>query len=176
MQLPESLTPDETQFEQLWNLHPEEFHDVKIMDKVVKTPRWQQAYNKSYEYTGSVNVALQVPELLQPYWGWCRERIDERLNALLLNWYDGKLGHYIGKHRDSVTNMIDGAPIVTVSFGEERKFRFRPWRGTGFTDFATTNGSVFIVPYATNLAWTHEVPASKKYQGCRISFTVRAFE
>ena len=174
--LPTNLIPDNDTFEKIWCLHPEEFHDVKIMDKLIKTPRWQQAYNKDYVYTGSKNNALAVPQILNPYWIWAKEKIDERLNGLLLNWYDGKLGHYIGKHRDSTTGMIFGAPIVTISLGEERKFRIRPWKGEGYTDFQADHCSVFIIPYDTNQAYTHEVPKSKKYKDRRISLTLRAFE
>ena len=70
---------------------------------------------------------------------------------------------------------MPGSPIVTISFGEERTFRLRPWKGKGFTDFAATHGSVLVMPYETNLAWTHEVPARKKLEGKRISVTLRAF-
>jgi alkylated DNA repair dioxygenase AlkB len=101
--------------------------------------------------------------------------VDARLNGILLNWYDGKFGHYIGKHRDSTDDMVDGAPIVTVSLGEERKFRLRPWKQAGFIDFDAVPGSVFIMPYTTNLTWTHEVPHSAKYRGRRISITLRTF-
>lgn len=87
----------------------------------------------------------------------------------------GALGHYIGRHRDSTRNMVEGAPIVTVSFGERRNFRLRPCKGKGFKDFPATDGTVFIMPYETNLAWTHEVPKSAKLRGRRISITFRAF-
>ncbi len=107
---------------------------------------------------------------------WACEKIDARLNGILVNWYDATLGHYIGKHRDSTANMISGAPIVTISFGESRIFRLRPWRGIGYQDFPTSSGSVFIMPYDTNLSWTHEVPSSAKNRGRRISITLRAFE
>lgn len=175
-ELPHGDMPSEARFEEFWQLHPPDFYDVEILGKRVKTPRWQQAYNKTYQYTGSRNQALPVPGLLQPYWDWCRQEIDSRLNGLLLNWYDGRLGHYIGKHRDSTVNMIEGAPIVTVSFREHRTFRLRPWRGSGYTDFTVRNGSVVVVPYDTNQTWTHEVPASKKLKGRRISLTIRAFD
>jgi alkylated DNA repair dioxygenase AlkB len=97
------------------------------------------------------------------------------VKGVVVNWYDGKLGHYIGKHRDSIVNMIPGAPIVSVSFGEERVFRLRPWKGTGYRDFPAKNGSVLVIPFATNRHWTHEVPHSTKSQGRRISVTMRAF-
>lgn len=175
--LPAELIPDNDLFFRLWNLHPEIFHTVKILGKIVETPRWQQAYNKSYQYTGSRNNALPVPSELIPYWEWAITSIDPRLNGLLLNWYDGALGHYIGKHRDSTNNMIEGAPIVTISFGEERVFRLRPWKAErGNKDFVVRNGSVMIVPYDTNQSWTHEIVKSKKLLGKRISLTLRAFE
>ena len=59
----------------------------------------------------------------------------------------GKLQHYIGKHRDSVQNMIRGAPIVTISLGETRMFRLRPWKEKGFSDFVAESGAVFLIPY-----------------------------
>ncbi len=173
--LPEQLLPDQVQFENLWSIHPTEFHEIKMHGRLVRTPRWQQAYGKDYHYTGQTNVALPIPSALEPLLDWARRAIDTRLNGLLLNWYDGTLGHYIGKHRDSTTSMVEGAPIVTVSLGEKRVFRLRPWKGTGFVDFEANNGVVFITPYETNLAWTHEVPKSLRFQGRRIPVTIRAF-
>jgi hypothetical protein len=38
------------------------------------------------------------------------------------------------------------------------------------------NNSVLVLPHATNIAFTHEVPASKQRMGRRISVTVRAFD
>jgi alkylated DNA repair dioxygenase AlkB len=141
----------------------------------VKTPRWQQAFGADYHYTGRVNAGLPVPAILRPLWDWCRGSIDARLNGLLLNWYEPGLGHYIGAHRDSTVNMAEGAPIVTVSLGGGRAFRLRPWKGKGYRDFAASDGSVFVMPFDTNLAWTHEVPSRKGDRGRRISVTLRAF-
>lgn len=126
--LPDALVPDEAGFESLWAMHPEEYHEITMHGRRVKTPRWQQAYGRDYHYTGRTNTALPLTDKLTPFLRWANETIDPRLNGLLLNWYDGSRGHYIGKHRDSVTNMIEGAPIVTISLGDERIFRLRPWR------------------------------------------------
>lgn len=174
--IPEKLIPENDLFARLWDLHPKDFHTVRILGRAVKTPRWQQAYNRTYQYTGSKNNALAVPSELSPYWDWSVANIDSRLNGLLLNWYDGSLGHYIGKHRDSTHNMIEGAPIVTISFGEERVFRLRPWKVKGeCKDFVVKNGSIIILPFHTNQSWTHEITKSKKSLGQRISLTIRAF-
>ncbi len=173
--LPEDLHLSGDSFEELWRLHPQECHEIQIHGRLVKTPRWQQAYGADYHYTGRVNRALPVPPLIEPLHQWVKENIDDRPNGILVNWYDGKLGHYIGKHRDSTVNIIEGAPIVTVSFGEQRAFRLRPWKGGSYRDFTAMQGSIFVMPYATNLAWTHEVPHPKQYNGQRISITFRAF-
>lgn len=115
------------------------------------------------------------PRTIAPFWHWAQDTIDARLNGILMTWYDGSLGHYIGKHRDSIQNLRPGSPIVTVSLGQARLFRLRPWKGKGYQDFPVEQGTVFVMPYETNLAWTHEVPAYKKDAGKRIAITFRAF-
>jgi alkylated DNA repair dioxygenase AlkB len=164
------------EFEAIWSLHPREFHILKIHGRSVLTPRWQQAFGKDYRYTGSKNNALPVPDLLKRFHVWCLENIDARLNGLLLNWYDGLDGHYIGAHRDDTRDLLDGSPIVTISLGEERIFRMRPWKQKGFKDLTFRGGEVVVIPWRTNLKWTHEVPYFKKYEGRRISVTLRAYK
>jgi alkylated DNA repair dioxygenase AlkB len=175
--LPQALVITESQFEELWQIHPKEHAEIKMLGRTVKIPRWQQAYGVDYHFSGEVNRALPVPSLLAPLVTWSRDVIDKRLNGLLLNWYDGRFGHYIGQHRDSIKNMVPGAPIVTISFGEERIFRLRRWRAKSKepTNFLVTNGSVLVMPYETNRAFTHEVPEFRKWQGRRVSVTLRAF-
>ena len=173
--LPGELRFSESAFEELWSLHPVEYDEIVMYGRDIKTPRWQQAFGIDYHFSGTVYKALPVPPLLQPLLDWSRRIVTTELNGILLNWYDGSKGHYIGKHRDSINNMVMGSPIVTISFGEERTFRLRPWRQSGFRDFPARDGTVFVMPYETNLAWTHEVPTRAKRQGRRISITIRAF-
>ena len=174
--LPNILRLDSDEFEELWQLHPRDFHVITIHGHQVETPRWQQAYGTDYHYTGRINKALPIPGILESLHVWCKEHIEKRLNGLLVNWYDGSLGHYIGKHRDSTKHMLADAPIVTISFGEERIFRLRRWKGTERYDFPAIDGSIFIMPYETNQEWTHEVPKFAGNMGRRISVTLRAFE
>jgi alkylated DNA repair dioxygenase AlkB len=174
-QLPAELFMNAAQFETVWLLHPPDYHDIRVHHRWIKTPRWQQAYGKGYIFSRTANKALPIPDLLAPLLDWCRENIDSQLNGLLLNWYDGTLGHTISRHRDSRQNLKAGAPIVTISFGERRVFRLRPYRGKGYIDLDVDDGTVLTIPYDTNLAWTHEVPDYKRYRGRRISVTARAF-
>lgn len=173
--LPEHLRPDDDKFESLWHLHPEDYHVIQMHGRPVRTPPWQQAYGADYHYTGRTNTALPVPSTLEPFWEWVRSEIDVRLNGLLLNWYDGSLGHYIGLHHDSTKNMVEGAPIVTLSFGEVRIFRlFHPKRKLT-RDFIAEPGAVLVMPFETNLVWKHGVPKFVRHRGRRISLTLRAF-
>jgi alkylated DNA repair dioxygenase AlkB len=173
--LPPELMQSPEGFDALWAIHPDGFHEISMYGRSVKTPRWQQAYGEDYAYTGRVNRALPVPPSLAPLLAWSQATFDARLNGLLLNWYDAADGHYIGKHRDSTQNMVEGAPIITVSYGAARTFRLRPWRRTGVVDFETFDGSVFAMPYDTNRAFTHEVLHTASSVGRRISVTLRAF-
>ncbi len=164
------------QFDTLWQTHPANYHIIKIHGKEIATPRWQQAYGKNYSYTGSKNNALPITETLQFFLDWCQNHIDKRLNGLLLNWYDGEKGHYIGAHRDDTRELQHGSPIVTISIGQERVFRMRPHFQKGYQDIIIKNGGIVIIPWHTNLKWTHEVPKFKRYKGKRISVTIRAFK
>ena len=172
--LPEELIPTAEETEALWALHPEAFHMIRIHGRTIPTPRWQQAYGKNYRYTGALQNALPIPDALAALLRWSRG-LDERLNGLLLNWYDGGSKHYIGAHRDDTRDLQDGSPIVTLSFGEERVFRLRPWKQRGYTDLTVGHGDVLLIPWKTNAAWTHEVPHFVRYTGRRISVTIRAF-
>lgn len=173
--LPAALLPDDAAFAALWDLHPAAYHVISMHGRAVATPRWQQAYGADYHYTGRVNRAEPLTPAMTPFLAWARAAIDPRLDALLFNWYDAEHAHYIGKHRDSTRDMIDGAPIVTISLGATRLFRLRPWRAAGIVDLEAAHGSVIVIPYATNLAWTHEVPHRAGDRGRRISITLRAF-
>jgi alkylated DNA repair dioxygenase AlkB len=176
--LSDALLPSVAEFDSFWEIHPQEYHEIKIHGRLVKTPRWQQAFGVDYHYTGRINKAFPVPPVLEPFLRWSRVNIDDRLNGILLNWYDGALDHYIGAHRDSIKNMVPGCPIVTISVGEERIFRIRRWPArvkAEPVDFSARHGTVFVMPWETNQAFTHEVPSSTRHKGRRISITLRAF-
>jgi alkylated DNA repair dioxygenase AlkB len=175
--LPAPLIWDDAAFEEAWGLHPADKHVIHMPGGPVETPRWQQAYGADYRYTGRVNRALPVPSLLVPVREWVRETVDPRMNALLLNWYEGP-GHYIGPHHDDERDMVAGTPIVTVSFGETRVFRLTRGAGTDKVtrDFPAENGAVFALPFETNRVWKHAVPKAARYTGRRISVTLRAFK
>jgi len=164
-----------SEFDKLWEMHPALSNEILIHGKVVAIPRWQQAYGRDYQFSGTTSPALPVPDILAPFMGWARDTIDKRLNGLLLNWYDAARRHYIGAHRDSRQGLVVSTPIVTISVGSSRTFRLRLPKEKGFLDFEASHGTVFVMPWETNLAVKHEVPPTARAQGRRISITARAF-
>jgi hypothetical protein len=173
-------------FEELWELRTE--HPmIRPRGVFVEAPRWQQAYGRSYTFAGQIAEALSIAPVLMPFLTWAQDSIDSRLNGLLLNWYAprggvigegrrSKDGDYIGPHRDRWKELAEESPIVTISLGGARVFRMRTYKGTVVHDFPVTNATVIVMPFATNLAFTHEIPKPRRTElGRRISITLRAF-
>lgn len=174
--LPDELVAASDLLDQLFALRPVEPQFVRVPGgKMVAIPRRQAAFGANYSFAGAEAVAAVTPPLLQPFRDWVRQTIDPRMNGLLLNWYDGP-DQYIGPHNDSTRDLCDDSPIVTITIGEERKFRMRPNQGSGFHDFPFPHGGFILIPYSTNRSWKHEVPKSRTYQGRRVSVTARCFE
>ena len=174
--LPPSLQLTPAQFDLFWATHPDDFHKVKIFDTVIDVPRWSQTYARDYVFSGTMQRALPTTASLAPLLAWCQTTVDPRLNGMLVNWYDGARGHYIGAHRDDEADLLKGLPIITISYGEWRNFRLRRWKTKEpFIDIVVDDGGVLILPYNTNMAFTHQVPKSTRLTGKRISVTVRAF-
>jgi alkylated DNA repair dioxygenase AlkB len=174
--LPGSVRLSPQQVVQLWEMHPREYQSIMMHGKPTDLPRHSQAYGADYHYSGQTSKAEPVPEILRQPLSWVRSEIEPRANGVLVNWYDAALGHYIGAHRDSTKSMCAGAPIVTVSVGATRTMRIRRWKGKDRHDFELCDGSVVVIPFETNLAWTHEILGRKSDVGRRISVTFRAFE
>ena len=184
--LPPHLVASQQEFTRLWGLHPPEPPEILIHGRRVRTPRWQEVFGVDYHFTGSRHAAHPIPPDFYPWLEWGREVIEPQLNGVVVNWYDAALGHYIGPHRDSTKKMIPGTPIVMISLGHSRTFVLRRWKGEEKVELSVANGAVVVLPYATNLRWTHEIKrlprrtitASEFAQPIsryRISITLRAF-
>jgi hypothetical protein len=189
--LPEGLLGDsratgQRLFEEVWDLRTER-PMIRPRGSWVESPRWQQAYGRNYTFAGQTAEALEITTELMPFLEWGAGSIDGRLNGLLLNWYaarggdigggrKSKDGDYIGAHHDKSKELVDGSRIVTISLGAARTFRVRASKVAAPFDFAVTNGTVIVMPFATNLAFTHEVLKPRRGEdGRRISITLRAF-
>lgn len=115
-------------FDQIWNLHPENYGQVRIQGRVINTPRWQQTYGKSYSYTGMNHEALEIPDELQPLINYVNsfDYTDDckKFNQMLINWYENG-HHYIGAHSDDTKQLVKNSSIVSITLGAERVFRLK---------------------------------------------------
>lgn len=162
-------------WQMIWDAHPPEQMKIKIYDKEANVPRWVQAYGKDYAYSGQIAKALPIPDWLSPFFDRAKE-ISPTLNGVLVNWYDGQLKHRIGPHRDNESDLQVGSDIVTISLGEERVFRFRKFKTKDSPiDLVVKDKSILVIPWDTNMAYTHEVPHFARYAGKRVSLTFRTF-
>ena len=174
--LPDSLSTVGL-FPQLWSLKPDTRSFVKMPSGPVAVPRYDKAFGEDYAFRGQMALADPIPAALQPFLDWVRETVEPTANGIFMNWHEASEGHYHGKHRDSVKGLIQGTPITTISFGEARIFRVRQWKGDKKArfDFNFHDRDVIVIPWETNLNWTHEIPKLKSNVGRRISITIRSF-
>jgi alkylated DNA repair dioxygenase AlkB len=162
-------------FQNIWNAHPSEQMKVLIYNKQVVTPRWVQAYGRDYAYSGQVAQSLPIPDWLEPFFQKAKD-ISSTINGALINWYDGSLKHKIGAHRDNESDLMIGSDIITISLGEERIFRFRKFKTKEPPiDLVLKDRDILVIPWKTNIQYTHEVPHFAKYKDKRISLTFRTF-
>ena len=168
-------------FERLWGLRPSEPPRIRMYGRITPLPRRQQAFGRDYPFSGTVSQAAAIPDVLAPFLEWAQQAIEPRLNGLLVNWYDGAAGEYIGPHQDKTLHnskemLIPDCPLVTISLGAKRIFRLHRAKEKLRRDFPVENGAVVIIPFETNRRWEHSVPHRKtKDTGQRISVTLRAF-
>lgn len=172
--LPGHLIPAADDFECWWSRRPAVPPTITVNGWTGPAPRFKQAYERDYTFSGQTSVAVALPDEFSPVFDWVKETVDQGLNGVLANWYDAGAGHYIGAHRDSTRQLVPGSPIVTVSYGSQRTFRLRQYRGLERHDLLTSCGLVIVMPWGVNRAWTHEIVKTTR-PGRRMSLTFRCF-
>lgn len=176
--LPNSIGFD---FNELWNLHPNEYNKVQIMGRIVDTPRWQQSYMRPYAYSGLVHNALPLPQQFQPFLDWANQLEGlPTFNQALINWYQNG-HHYIGPHSDDTRQLVTDSPILSISLGQSRTFRIRDKTTKSIVrDIEMTHGSYIVMCGKMQEKYTHEVTKvlGKKGEnlGKRINVTFRVFK
>lgn len=158
---------------------------VLLYGKTHNIPRKQAAFGDSgltYTFSGvTINAHSWLPILLSLK--VCVESVlhDETFNFVLVNRYKDGNDH-IGEHRDDERDLVPGASIAGLSFGQSRDFvlKHKDSRGKNAkhkdiqpVKINLGHGSLLVMKHPTNCDWYHSVPSRKGAAGVRISLTFR---
>lgn len=55
-------TTSKEEFDQQWDLHPEDRHQLRLFGRMFTENRWSQSWGHSYSYSGSTNIARPIEE------------------------------------------------------------------------------------------------------------------
>lgn len=101
-----------------------------------------------------------------------------------LRYKDGS--DYIGEHRDNEIDLVQKAPIASLSLGFSRDFLFRHQSvrlkvksnvpDTDNVKLALQTGSLLVMNYPTNSFWYHSLPKRAKVPGVRVNLTFRVLK
>lgn len=175
--LSDELEMDKELFEEIWDLHPEEYGQVKIMGKLINTPRWQVSYGKDYYYSGVLHKALPIEH---PYFkkllDWVCGDSGENYQQMLINWYQNE-NHYIGPHSDDEKQLVNNSNIYSFSFGQSRQFVITSKKDKSFKKIVPLNNNTLVVMCGEmQKHYKHSVPKEKYKLGQRINITFRLFK
>ena len=115
-----------------------------------------------------------------------------RVNACYQNWYSFEENHSIAPHGDTLTELVEGMPIFSVSCGGDRLFNIEPEASS--KDWAharkelvsqrcrleISDGDLVIMGGECQTTHRHDVPKPRrdvdKERHDRINFTLRVFK
>jgi hypothetical protein len=72
--LPDPLVPTTAAFESLWAMHPDGYSTIHMPGGPVQIPRYQQAYERAYRFSGLVHRPLPAPPALRAILEWRRAK------------------------------------------------------------------------------------------------------
>uniref|UniRef100_A0A7S4DRY1 Fe2OG dioxygenase domain-containing protein n=1 Tax=Lotharella globosa TaxID=91324 RepID=A0A7S4DRY1_9EUKA len=172
-------------FKELWDSHPTEYNEIMMHGRMVKIPRWQEAFGQSYTFSGSTAVARRhVPKAVAT----CMTRVNRLVSCFafkmaLVNWYAPQ--HYLGPHHDDARQLVDFSPIVSITWGQTRTFRIKrnpkkECEGSKNISLDLRTGDLLLMSWGLNKTHKHEVTKLAKGRqvaaGGRINVTLRAFK
>ncbi len=148
---------------------------VVIFGKHIVTARkvaWYGDAHYSYTYSGTTKQALAWTKELLALKGIAEKLTAAKFNSCLLNLYhDGSEG--MAWHSDDESSLARNSTIASLSFGAERKFRFKHKQTQQAVSLILETGSLLVMKDATQTYWRHCLPKSKRIKTPRINLTFR---
>ena len=163
-------------FDFLKQLQPVTQDTIKLFGKTHKVPRFQQTYGFDYKFSSITAVALPIPEEFSQLVNFFNEKYKCNFNGMLINWYC----YYIGMHSDDEKQIKTlnpkNSPIVTISFGESRKFVTEEKVSKNKETFIMNDKDVIVMCGEFQKTHKHGIPKQLKVKNLRISVTLRCFQ
>jgi alkylated DNA repair dioxygenase AlkB len=149
-----------------------------MFGKLITTKRkvaWVGDEGCAYTYSGvKKEPQAWTPELLL-----IKSKLEViaqcKFNSCLLNLYhDGSEG--MGWHSDDEPELVQTAPIASMSLGAARKFSFKHKADKTNASLMLENGSVLLMHAPTQTFWNHSLVKTTRPVGPRINLTFRAIQ
>ena len=176
-----NLKINKTGFDEIWNLHPEDFGKINLFGKEINTPRFFQNYGEGiYKFSNITHNSIPIPNILNKYLDWVNNREILNYNGILINWYENG-NHYIGSHSDDEKSLIKNSNIYCFSFGQERDFIVQNKKNKEDKQkFKLPNNSLIIMGGECQKYYKHSIPKKTGKNAIklnsRVSITIRAFK
>lgn len=179
------------------------FNDKSLYNKILEEVEWNQEIvymagkkyttdrytaicgdnNRVFKYSGKDMVAKGWSPTVYTLNNTISAVLNYQLNYCLLNYYkDGNTK--LGFHADDEKSMVNGSPIISISFGSTRDFQIKPssaegkrkWEELGLNNSMNIelgNGDLLCMGGNMQKNYKHAVPIRKKVKDPRISLTFR---
>ncbi len=149
---------------------------VKLFGKFIPEPRlvaWYGDEHCQYRYSGVRNEPLPWRATLSQLRCLLEERLQAKFNCVLANYY--RQGQdSMGLHSDDEPELGDKPLIASLSFGQNRFFRFvHKQKKEPSLKICLEHGSLLVMGGDTQKNWLHEVPKTKTLTKERINLTFR---
>lgn len=149
--------------------------EARIFGKHFITKRkaaWYSDEAYAYSYSNATKQALPWTAELIDLKQLVEERTGTTFNSCLLNLYhNGDEG--MAWHSDDEASLGKNTTIASLSFGAERKFRFRHKQTKDTVSLMLQNGSLLVMKDTTQINWLHSLPKTKKVTRPRVNLTFR---
>ena len=149
---------------------------ITLFGNTVEQPRlvsWHAESGIHYKYSGITMLPEPWTDTLLTIKHAVEEQLNTKFNSAFLNLYrNGR--DYMGWHRDNEKSLGPQPYIASLSFGADRKFKFKHINNTNFNyELILKSGSMLTMGGEIQHYWKHCLPKALKVNGPRINITFR---
>jgi alkylated DNA repair dioxygenase AlkB len=146
---------------------------ITMFGKKYNVPRQELWFgDRAYTYTGLRLEPHRYPKWLLNIQTLIQKKCNCKLNSVLINKYrDGN--DYVSYHQDNEPELGEKPIIVSLSFGDSRKFRLKNITTSKVIEVILEDGDMLFMGPSIQENWKHELPKMKKSTSVRYNLTFR---